>query len=365
MTKILVIDDDADMRKVLREALTKKSYEVLEAGGGAEGIQLAQNHLPDIIISDVVMDKVDGYKTLATLRLNPATASIPFILMTGMAHYEGLRQGMELGADDYLPKPFTLVQLYASVEARLKKYQALRKEAEQKLAGLRASISAALPDELLTPVKQILSLTELISSGYRHLDLGEIVGLSKDVHKSALQLYRLIENCLVYADLEVLATDPQKLEASRKRKAYTYDVLQPAAVDKARHLQRSADLVLELSLKNVPVAISPNYLRKIAEELLDNGFKFSAAGTPVRVKTVPGETDFSLIVTDQGRGMTREQIAQAGAYTQFDRKLHEQRGTGLGLTIARRLTELHGGSFSLQGQPGRGTTATVNLPKAP
>ena len=78
------------------------------------------------------MDKVDGYLTLSSLRNEPATAAIPFILMTGLADNAGMRHGMELGADDYLPKPFTIDALYAAVEARLKKAQAVRDEAEKK-----------------------------------------------------------------------------------------------------------------------------------------------------------------------------------------------------------------------------------------
>src|SRR5882672_1327517 len=137
MKRILVIDDEERLREMVLLALTQKGYEVIEAGNGAIGIEKAQSELPDLILCDVNMEKVDGYLTLSSLRNVPATASIPFILMTGLADNAGMRHGMELGADDYLPKPFTLDGLYAAVDARLKKAHTVRSQAERRLADLR------------------------------------------------------------------------------------------------------------------------------------------------------------------------------------------------------------------------------------
>ena len=141
MKKILVIDDEEWLREMVHMALREKGFDVIEAENGAAGIEVARRELPDLILCDVNMEKVNGYLTLSALRSEPATAAIPFILMTGLADNAGMRHGMELGADDYLPKPFAIEALYAAVDARLKKAQALRQEAEKKLADLRDSIS--------------------------------------------------------------------------------------------------------------------------------------------------------------------------------------------------------------------------------
>src|SRR5712672_4593594 len=141
MKKILVIDDEEWLREMVHLALTQKGYDVIEAANGAIGIEVARKELPDLILCDVNMDKVDGYLTLSSMRSEPVTASIPFILMTGLADNAGMRHGMELGADDYLPKPFTIEALYAAVDARLKKAKTVREEAERKLADLRDNLS--------------------------------------------------------------------------------------------------------------------------------------------------------------------------------------------------------------------------------
>src|SRR5258706_13878064 len=123
MRKILIIDDEEWLREMVQLALSQKGYDVIEAGNGSIGIEVAQKELPDLILCDVNMEKVDGYSTLSSLRNSASTASIPFILMTALADNAGMRHGMELGADDYLPKPFTIDALYAAVKARLKKVQ--------------------------------------------------------------------------------------------------------------------------------------------------------------------------------------------------------------------------------------------------
>ena len=112
------------------------------------------------------------------------------------------------------------------------------------------------------------------------------------------------------------------------------------------------------------VAISSQYFAKIVEELGDNAFRYSVKGSSVYFGTVTTEDALLLMIVDRGRGMTKEQIDNIGAYVQFDRKVYEQQGSGLGLTVAKRLVEMHGGSLSIQSDYGHGTSVTVRLPRA-
>jgi signal transduction histidine kinase len=112
------------------------------------------------------------------------------------------------------------------------------------------------------------------------------------------------------------------------------------------------------------VATPAWWLDRLLSELLDNAFKFSAAGSPVRVLGRFGAGRFRLSVQDAGRGMSAEQIAAVGAFQQFDRHRYEQQGVGLGLYLANRIAELHGGELELTSEPGTGTTAVAALPSA-
>jgi len=194
------------------------------------------------------MEKVDGYLTLSSLRSEPTTAAIPFILMTGLADNAGMRHGMELGADDYLPKPFTIDGLYAAVEARLKKAQALRQEAEKKLADLRDNLSLMLPHELRTPLNGILAYGEILAAEAATLPAKEVAEMGQVIHDAGKRLERLVENFLIYAQLELLSRDPQEVNALRLKRAQSpAKLIEERALGQARAAQRVNDLALDLA----------------------------------------------------------------------------------------------------------------------
>jgi signal transduction histidine kinase len=359
--KILVIDDEAWLREMVETALRQRGYDVILAENGAVGIELARKELPDLILCDVNMEKVDGYLTLSALRNEPATAAIPFILMTGLADNAGMRHGMEMGADDYLPKPFTIEALYGAIEARLKKAQLLREETERRLADLRHAISLALPHELRTPLNGIIAYGEIFKNDAETLTPAEISEMGQVISASARRLERLVENFLIYAQIELLRSDAQRVNALRSaRTPNAARVIESRAREQADAAQRAADLELELGDATVPM--SEEYLGKVVDEIVENAFKFSSRGTRVCVRFEVGPETLTLSVSDGGRGFSTEQITRVGAYMQFDRKMHEQQGLGLGLTIAKHLIELHGGSLTISSAKGQGTTVRVQLP---
>ena len=362
MKRILVIDDEEWLREMVHMALAHKGFEVLEAENGAVGVEVAGRALPDLILCDVNMEKMDGYLALSSLRNEPATAAIPFILMTGLADNAGMRHGMELGADDYLPKPFTIDALYAAVDARLKKAQLVRQEAEKKLSDLRDNISLMLPHELRTPLNGILAYGEILRTDATSLPPAEIAEMGQVIFESGRRLERLIENFLIYAQIELLGNDVEKVATLRaKETSSPVRLIEIHASNQALANNRSADLVLELN--EVPIPISEDYLGRIVDELTQNAFKFSKPGTPVTVSLVDTPSGITLSVSDRGRGFSTEHITRVGAYMQFERKLHEQQGLGLGLTIAKRLTELHGGTLAIESERGNYTTVSVKLPR--
>lgn len=126
MSKILVIEDEGNVREIIFEMLTAEGFQVIEAEDGRVGIRLAIEQMPDLIICDILMPEVDGYSVLRQLRQNPSTETIPFIFLTAKADKMDMRQGMNLGADDYLTKPFTRDELLEAVMMRLKKNLSMR-----------------------------------------------------------------------------------------------------------------------------------------------------------------------------------------------------------------------------------------------
>lgn len=362
MKKILVIDDEEYLRDMVKIALVDHGYQVIEASNGSEGIELARRELPDLILCDVRMERVDGYLTLATLHNEPATAAIPFILMTGLADNAGMRHGMELGADDYLPKPFTIEGLYAAVDARLKKARATRDQAEKALVALRDNISLMLPHEMRTPLNGIIGFAELLQTSADSMPPQEVAEMGQGIYESGKRLQRLVENFLVYVQLEIAARDPAQAAVLRgKTTPQARRIVEDCAQACAVTAGRAADLDLQLAADAVP--LDGEYLVKIVQELVQNAFKFSKPGSRVRVALTESPLGVSLVVNDHGCGLTSDEIARIGAYMQFQRQSKEQQGAGLGLIITKRITELHGGTLTITCDGKHGTTVTVRLPR--
>ena len=367
MQKILIIEDQPDVRENIEAILELEDYETLIAENGEMGIEMAKNHQPDLILCDVMMPKLDGFGVVQALRQNPITSTIPLIFLTAKVDRLSLRQGMDLGADDYLTKPFTLDELINAVKARLSKQTLIQKDVNQELDKFRSNITRSLPHELLTPLNGILGMSDLLSNYYDTMDADEVQSCLADIKTSSERLHRLIQNFLLFAQLELFQSNPQQSQIWQNRLSKTttnpVSIIEKITQNIAQQIGRTDDL--QLSLKEASVCISEEDLEKITEEIVDNAFKFSQKGSLVTVQNTLEDNKFILTVTNQGRGMSSEQIAQIGAYIQFERKLYEQQGSGLGLVIAKRMTELYNGELEIQSTLNEKTIVSICLPLKP
>src|SRR5437764_1763581 len=139
---ILVIDDNKDIRENTAEILELAGYKAITAENGKQGVELAVKEKPSVIVCDIMMPELDGYGVLHLLRKNQQTQYIPFIFLTAKTERGDFRKGMEMGADDYITKPFEDIELLNAVEVRFKKYEIL----EQKYSSSPQGINQFLKD---------------------------------------------------------------------------------------------------------------------------------------------------------------------------------------------------------------------------
>ena len=123
MSKILIVDDEANIRQLVKYNLEKESYQVLEAEDGLQGIRLAKTEKPDLMLLDLMLPQMDGLEVCRSLKGNPATAALPIIMLTAKSEEIDKVIGLELGADDYMTKPFSPRELVARVKAVLRRSQ--------------------------------------------------------------------------------------------------------------------------------------------------------------------------------------------------------------------------------------------------
>ncbi len=365
-TKILVIEDMSHLRNDVVEILRFEGFDVRGAPNGRVGVDMAREFNPDLIICDIMMPELDGYGVLEALRKEEKTATTPFIFLTAKTDRTDVRMGMNLGAEDYIPKPFMTNELLETVRARLERHQTFEQAAEKKLHTLRTNIATSLPHELRTPLNTIIGFADILSAEAMRLSPTQVAEWSNHINSAAQRLYRLIENYLTYVRVESILKSPigqyPEALAERATNAPTI-VVEFEANAQADLSSRQSDLHLQLSDTGTQaVQIAESDLAKITSELINNAFKFSSAGTPVNVETTVVDGFYQLTITDQGHGMTQEEIDSIGGFMQFERWFYEQQGTGLGLVISKRLTEFYKGEFIIESEKDQGTRVIVRLP---
>lgn len=373
--RILIVDDEPNNLEVLSNLLDKKGYTILLASDGAKGVQCAASDQPDLILLDVIMPEIDGFETCRQLKANGKTKDIPVIFMTALAETVDKVKGFECGAIDYITKPIDPEEVLARINTHLsmqKLYKNLQMENQEllekhtavskQMEDLRLNLSRILPHEFRTPLNGILGFSEFLTSFTpdRLPKPDEIFNMQTAIHNNALRLKQIIENYLLYADLRLMEYEPERSRQEMWQAERLFSpkaLIASVALVKAEKVQRKEDL--RLDLVDTKVRISEKGLQKIVEELVDNALKFSEPGTPIQVTTEVNSHQWILKITDQGRGMTIEQIANIEAYMQFERDYYEQQGLGLGLIIARLLARLNHGELIIESLPKQGTTVKV------
>ena len=230
---------------------------------------------------------------------NTRTNTIPFIFLTAKTDPKDFRKGMQLGADDYITKPFESKQLIKAVETRLARKEIFETRAEE----LKQSISYALPHELQTPLAAIMGFTRLLIEDYNQIERKKILEIAEEIQISAKRLNKLIQKVLYSSKLDIYFNDPEFL---REVKANSIDnpqkIITEAAIKTAQDYGREGDF--EFEIDNAKLHFSEPYLNSVISELIDNSMKYSAKGTKVKITGVENETEYSIYVIDNGRGMT-------------------------------------------------------------
>ncbi|MCB9450528.1 MAG: response regulator [Anaerolineaceae bacterium] len=360
MAKILVVDDEKHMRDFLSDTLYYAGYSVVIASDGVSGAQLAEEHVPDLIVSDIYMPHLDGFGMLEHIRALSKTSTIPVIFLTAENRLPTLRKGMLHGAEDYITKPVSPSDLLSAIQVQLDKRTVLEEKHHSTLRLLRKNILYALPHELRTPLHLISGYANLLEIDQGKSTPEEVLECAHYIRNAGKRLEELIENYLILAQLELIHANPTDLQAAQSH--FVKDsgkIIATIARERAQAFNRVEDLQVDVC--NLALRISEQDLGKIIQELMDNAFKFSKPGSPVLVRSKCEEDQLRIMIRDEGRGMSYEEVEMLGAYMQFGRELYEQQGAGLGFTVARRLVELHSGAIKVDSQPQEGTAVSVRF----
>ena len=252
MKKVLVIEDEESIRSVVIAFLEFSQFQVFSAPNGLDGVHLAKEHLPDLIICDINMPQLDGYGVLKTLRENPATAAIPFIFLTGKGELDDLRKGMDLGADDYLIKPFRREALLKAIDVRLAKQAAVESRFTAELKQVEEKLNRLLQFDVVTNLPNRF----LLKDSFDHVVQGLSQGQSAVLLSLCLDRYERINASMGHTAGE---------ELLRKVAERLVNIVGPKETVTRFHADQ---FVIFLSR-----AVSEGDLREVAQGILD---RFSA-----------------------------------------------------------------------------------------
>lgn len=353
LMKILVIEDERDVRLNIVEILASGGFDSLNADNGRSGVQLAKERSPDLILCDIKMPDFDGYHVLAALRQDPQTAMIPFIFLTAKADKAEIRHGMNLGADDYLVKPFRRVELLDTIAARLKRHRAqaeIQKQVDQlqQLNNQKNDLLSTITHDLrapLTTIKVALQLMEAIPENRRQY--------TEIALNACEQGEELIQNLLDLYRLEVGETlapvEPLNL---RELLCLTMNAFQVRS--------RDAQQIFKVNLpETLPtIVVDSISLRRILVELLNNACKYTKSGGEIcfRVHEIARSTQRIVLrftIANQAE-IPPQSLPQI--FDKFYRVPGRDRtlkgGTGLGLAVVKKLVDQLQGSITVKSEAG-------------
>ncbi|MDY7079862.1 MAG: hybrid sensor histidine kinase/response regulator [Chloroflexota bacterium] len=361
--RILVVDDHEPLLTAIQGVLEGEGgYTVFTATDGEQALEMMEDVHPNLIVADIMMPRMDGYALYQAIRASPEWVSIPFIFLTARAEREDRLKGKDLGAEDYLTKPFDPQELVIAVRSRLGRARAIQEATEAQFEQLKQQIANVLGHELRTPLTYVRGYTELALEEVPSADALQDFLLG--IKRGADRLNRLVEDLLLMVQLDTGRT-------AEEFRMLVHEHLNLGATLKTvvqRH-QRQAeeqDVKLELTVEpRLPaVKLSEPLFTDALGRLIDNGIKFSQGGgklVTVSARATDGWVE--VAVADEGIGIAAQELSHLfERFRQINRDKMEQQGAGLGLALAQDLIHLHGGEITAESTPEAGSTFTIRLP---
>jgi len=382
--KILIVDDSNLNTDTIEARLKPQGYECIKARTGAEALRAAEAAPPDIILLDLVLPDMDGFEVLRRLKAMERTRLVPIVALTSLQQSGDKIKALEIGAEEYVTKPFNNVELVTKIGAllRVKRYQdqlrgmnVLLDEKNRDLEQanrLKSEFLANVSHELRTPLNAAIGFAEILGQGtFGDLNAKQTRYVG-NIHSSGKHLLQLINDIL---DLSKVEAGRMDLDIDEFGLADAIHEVE--AVVKGIASKKSLTLTLEIDEGAGRIAADQKRFKQILYNLLSNAVKFTPEGGSVRltaakaqdgaVELPAGDVEYARVdVTDTGVGIAPEDHEKVfEQFRQLDASYaRRQQGTGLGLALTRQLVEMHGGRIWVESELGQGSTFTFCIPAA-
>jgi two-component system, sensor histidine kinase and response regulator len=359
---VLVVDDEAMNRELLHDLLEVRAYTVLAASDGEEGLSIAREQLPDAVLLDVMMPRIDGFEVCRLLKADERTAFIPVLLVTSLDAREDRLKGIEAGANDFITKPIDSADLLLRVRnavstKRLYDQVARQYRHLQSLEAARDNLVHMIVHDLRSPLTGLQAYLDLLLMSPAATADGEIQEFAGEAKAIAQRLSQMITQVLDVSRFEAgkMPVAPQLVDLTQLVRAAVATLGPPPS---------GVKLVYDLPGEPTPAEWDPDLMSRVIANLVGNAYRFSPKGEAVLIALELREGLARVTVSDSGPGVPAEM--RSHIFEKFGQVSSAGRGrgasTGLGLTFCKLAVEAHGGWIGVDNAPRRGSTFWIELP---
>lgn len=347
-SKILIVDDAVDTVELLKKRFHAEGYDTSEAYNGEEALNKVPEYDPDLIVLDVMMPKIDGYEVAKRLKANEKTKYIPVLMLTAKGEIEHKVKGLDIGADDYMAKPFDYKELSARVRSLLSIKATHEKKVEEEKVGALEQMMEQVAHEIRNPLTSVGGFARKVFS---RLPEG-------DPNKKYMQI--IIENVAVLESMIKQLIELKSLSISMKKPTNISDIIKDSLkVFEQDIIQKAVNVETDLK-DNLPlITVDKKLLKRAFCNLIKNSIEAMETGTKVLkiICRLSGD-NLELQFSDTGKGISKDKIRNI-----FDPLVTSKvYGPGLGLTFALKIIQDHKGTISVESEPDKGTTFTIRFP---
>ena len=353
---ILIVDDTPKNLQLLSNILHEKGYNICISTSGGRALESVNTELPDLILLDIQMPVMDGFETFRALKMNPKTKDIPVIFLTAVVEPEKILEGFELGAVDYITKPFNIPELIARVATHIE-----IKKSREKLIELNATkekLFSIISHDLRGSLGSVLSLSDLLLLNMDNYSSDKVRQFVSNIYQNSKNTFELLENLL----------DWSRLQTERLTRKIEKHNLQ-SNVDNIFQLYTEIAKNKHITLQN---NISPDVFvycdiemtKTVLRNLILNAIKFTNKQGIVSLNSIESDSHIEIQVSDNGLGIVAENLPYLFSIEKNISTLgtNNEKGTGLGLMLSKELIEKQGGSIWVESELGKGSTFKFTLP---
>ena len=362
---IMVVDDVLANVMLVKAVLKSRSYKVVEASNGKDAIEKVKENKPDLILMDVMMPVMNGHEAARILKEDPDTEDIPIIFLTALSDINDVVSGFDLGASDYISKPFKPALLRSRVDRQIRELHNLRiivnqREELAKVILNRDRLYSVIAHDLRSPLGTLKMIMNLLTTSMHPQDVGkDLFGFLVTANEITENSFELLENLLKWT-----RTQTKGIVLNKKDTDIIFSINDVVRMMSSLALEKDIKIKVECEYQTLSCFIDLDIFTTIIRNLLSNAIKFSFEGSEIEVIVKKIDNHVLIKVVDHGKGIKEEdkkKIFDSG--TKFTTSgTNDENGSGFGLLLCKEFAQKNNGDLTFESEYNNGSTFMFTVP---